>query len=58
MQTTLSIDPSTFNHTQQAAFDSIVDLLARLVAKYGPLIEDVTTLDDFPQFKTQRRKRK
>ncbi len=54
----LSIDPSAFDRTQQAAFDSIVDLLARLVAKYGPLIEDVTTLDDFPQFKTQRRKRK
>ena len=54
----LSIDPATFNRTQQAAYDSIVDLLSRLVVKYGPLIEDVTILDDFPQFKTQRGKRK
>lgn len=54
----LSIDPSTFDRTQQAAFDSIVDLLSRLVMKYGPLIANVTALDDFPQFKTQRGKHK
>ena len=54
----ISIDPTNFNRTQQASFDSIVDLLSRLVIKYGPMIEDISSLDGFPQFKTQSSKSK
>lgn len=35
------IEPSEFTPEQSAAFDRMVDFLARMVEKYGPMIDDI-----------------
>jgi len=35
------IEPSEFTAEQSAAFDRMVDFLARMVEKYGPMLDDI-----------------
>ena len=35
------IEPSEFTAEQSAAFDRMVDFLARMVEKYGPLLDNI-----------------
>lgn len=35
------IDTSIFTSEQNAAFDRIADFLARMVEKYGPMLDDI-----------------
>lgn len=35
------IEPSEFTPEQRAAFDRMVDFLARMVEKYGPMLDDI-----------------
>lgn len=35
------IEPSEFTPEQNAAFDRMVDFLARMVEKYGPMLDDI-----------------
>ena len=35
------IEPSEFTPEQSAAFDRIADFLARMVEKYGPMLDDI-----------------
>ena len=35
------IEPSEFTSEQSASFDRIVDFLARMVEKYGPMLDDI-----------------
>ena len=35
------IEPSEFTPEQSAAFDRMVDFLARMVEKYGPMLDDI-----------------
>ena len=35
------IEPSEFTPEQNAAFNRMVDFLARMVEKYGPMLDDI-----------------
>lgn len=35
------IEPSEFTPEQSASFDRMVDFLARMVEKYGPMLDDI-----------------
>ena len=35
------IEPSEFTPEQSAAFDRMVDFLARMIEKYGPMLDDI-----------------
>lgn len=35
------IEPSEFTAEQSASFDRMVDFLARMVEKYGPMLDDI-----------------
>ncbi len=35
------IEPSEFTAEQSVAFDRMVDFLARMVEKYGPMLDDI-----------------
>lgn len=35
------IEPSEFTPEQSVAFDRMVDFLARMVEKYGPMLDDI-----------------
>ena len=39
------IDTSIFTAEQNAAFDRIADFLARMVEKYGPMLDDIVKLE-------------
>lgn len=39
------IEPSEFTAEQSAAFDRMVDFLARMVEKYGPLLDDIIKVE-------------
>ena len=39
------IEPSEFTAEQSAAFDRMVDFLARMVEKYGPMLDDLVKSD-------------